>query len=131
MVSESLGVGPVAGVPMVRVLDEVGREVMRGWYVRHESRQPCPVGDALLPEDVHHVVVCDAFADWGMPREMRASEVTPPHRIEVVRGGDSLEQVALDMLGYLATLKADASPLAVTVATQAFRERLRELGVEK
>lgn len=33
---------PIDGVPMVRVLDESGEEVLRGWYVRHERRQLCP-----------------------------------------------------------------------------------------
>lgn len=136
MVSESLGVGPVAGVPMVRVLDEGGREVMRGWYVRHESRQPCLVGDALLPEDVHHVVVCDAFADWGMPREMRASEVTSPHRIEVVREGDSLERVALDALRAINDAAEDMHGSGMFSEAQAawrsyggLKARLSELGV--
>lgn len=74
----------VAGVPMVRVLDGDGREVARGWYVRHENRQPALLGDRLRPEDVDHLVAFDGSADWGMPRELKIKRVTPPHRIEVL-----------------------------------------------
>ncbi|MEG2933547.1 MAG: hypothetical protein RR842_08200 [Gordonibacter sp.] len=77
--------GPLQGVPMVRVLDGDGNEVMRGWYARHENRQPCVVDDALRPEDVDHLVLHDEIADWGMPRKMIATKVTPPHTIEVIK----------------------------------------------
>lgn len=79
---------PVEGVPMVRVLDEQGREVLRGWYIRHEKRQPYCLNDELRDEDVQHIVAVDEFADWGMPRELKLKAVTPPHRIEVVHDAD-------------------------------------------
>lgn len=74
---------PIAGVPMVRVLDEDGNEVLRGWYMRHENRQPgcC---EELQEGDVDHLVLHDSFADWNMPRSVKATKVTPPHTIEVI-----------------------------------------------
>ena len=73
---------PLAGVPMVRVLDEDGREVLRGWYAFHEKRQLCPMGyDELRPDDVQHLVIHSGWADWNMPRDLKVSVITPPHRI--------------------------------------------------
>lgn len=77
-------VEPVPGVPMVRVMDEQGREVARGWYVRHECRQVCPIEDRLKPADVAHLVAVSEGADWNMPCNLSLLEVTPPHRIEVI-----------------------------------------------
>ena len=76
---------PLPGVPQVRVLDERGKEVLRGWYVYHETRQPCVFDDELKDDEIVHYVVHDSFADWNMPRELVVSKITPPHRIEVVR----------------------------------------------
>lgn len=78
------GVEPISGIPMVRVVDENGNELFRGWYYRHISRQPCVINDELHDEDVHHVVMHDSFADWNMPKRPIATEVAPPHRIEVI-----------------------------------------------
>ena len=73
---------PLKGIPMVRVLGESGREVLRGWYAFHEKRQLCPIGcDELRPDDVQHLVIRSDWADWNMPRELRVSAITPPHRI--------------------------------------------------
>lgn len=69
---------------MVRVLDENGEEVLRGWCMRHERRQPCAFDDELRPEDVEHLVVRDGPADWNMPRPLIPARITPPHRIEVI-----------------------------------------------
>ncbi|MEG2368757.1 MAG: hypothetical protein RSB16_02910 [Raoultibacter sp.] len=74
----------IDGVPMVRMLDGDGNEVMRGWYVRHESRQPSVIDDELRVVDVDHLVLHDACADWNMPRKLIATRVTPPHTIEVI-----------------------------------------------
>ncbi len=82
--AERSSVDPVPGVPMVRVVDEQGREAARGWYVRHECRQVCPIEDSLKPADVAHLVAVSDGADWNMPRDLRLLEVTPPHRIEVI-----------------------------------------------
>ena len=75
------GTEPVPGIPMVRVLDERGEEVLRGWYVRFAARQVCPMGDRLRPEDVRHLVLHESFEDWNMPTRLVPTEITPPHRI--------------------------------------------------
>ena len=83
------GIDPIPGVPEVRVLDEDGKEVMRGYYYRHVKRQVAPLGaDLLRPEDVEHCVVHDGFADWNMPKPVKVVKITPPHRIEVLGGID-------------------------------------------
>lgn len=81
---ESFGTKPPVDVPMVRVVDEDGKEVLRGWYYRHVKRQPCVIDDKVGDEDVDHVVMSDGFADWNMPRRPKGTVVTPPHRIEVI-----------------------------------------------
>lgn len=77
---------PLPGVPRVRIVDEEGRELFEGYYIRHENRQPAVFGgtDYLHPEDVDHLVAVDGFADWNMPRDLVIKKVTPPHRIEVI-----------------------------------------------
>ena len=82
------GIDPMPGVPKVRVLDEDGKEVLRGYYFRHENRQPALLGDQLRPEDVDHCVVYDGLADWNMPKQVKMAKITPPHRIEVLGGID-------------------------------------------
>ena len=83
------GIDPMPGIPEVRVLDEDGKEVMRGYYCRHVNRQVAPLGaDRLRPEDVDHCVVYDGFADWNMPKPVKVAKITPPHRIEVLGGID-------------------------------------------
>lgn len=75
---------PVAGVPRVRVVDEDGNVVLRGWYICHENRQPYALDDELKPEDVDHLVAFDEFVDWGMDKRLKVIKITPPHRIEVI-----------------------------------------------
>lgn len=83
--SENDSICPLKGIPKVRVIDENGNEVMRGWYAYHEKRQICPIGeDSLEAHEVAHIVIHDSFADWNMPRTLVASEITPPHRIEII-----------------------------------------------
>lgn len=77
------GTEPLPGVPMVDVLDETGRVVHVGYYVRHVNRTPCPLGDRVGPRDVEHLVVVDDFSDWNMPRGIRVLRVTPPHTIRL------------------------------------------------
>lgn len=81
---ESFGVKPPVDVPMVRVIDENGEEVMRGWYYRHVKRQPAALDDRVRDEDVDHVVMHDWLADWNMPQAPMATVIAPPHRIEVI-----------------------------------------------
>ena len=78
------GIGPVEGVPMVRVVNEHGKELFRGWCIRHEARRPAPFGGELRDEDVQHIVAVDSPADWNMPRNLKLLEVKPPYRIEAV-----------------------------------------------
>ena len=88
---------PLPGVPRVRIVDEEGRALFEGYYIRHENRQPAVFGgtDYLHPEDVDHCVAVDEFADWNMPRSLVIKKVTPPHRIEVIGPvpGETLELV--------------------------------------
>ena len=49
-----------------------------GYYVRHETRQLCPIGDdKLKPEEIKHLIVVDSFADWNMPRQLQGIKVIP------------------------------------------------------
>lgn len=81
---ETAGQRLFSGVPMVKVLDQDGKEVLRGWYFRHERRQVCPIGDDVSEEDVDEGVVYDEFTDFNMPKKLMFARVTPPHRIEVL-----------------------------------------------
>lgn len=81
---ESFGIKPPVDIPMVRVVDEDGKEVLRGWYYRHINRQPCCFDDEVRDEDVDHMVMYDGFADWNMPKAMHATKITPPYRIEII-----------------------------------------------
>lgn len=49
-----------------------------GYYVKHETRQKCPIGnDKLTTDEIKHFIVFDSFADWNMPRTLQAAEVVP------------------------------------------------------
>ena len=48
-----------------------------GYYCKHIGRQVCPAGDELKPEDIAHLIINDAFADWNMPRSLQAYDVDP------------------------------------------------------
>jgi uncharacterized phage protein (TIGR01671 family) len=48
-----------------------------GYYCKYTKRQVCPVGDELKPEDIAHLIINDAFADWNMPRSLQAYDVDP------------------------------------------------------
>jgi len=48
-----------------------------GYYVRHEDRQPCVIGDGLKDDEIEHYIFYDGFADWNMPRSLEAIEVDP------------------------------------------------------
>ena len=147
---ESVSTEPLRGIPMVRVLDEDGREVLRGWYAFHEKRQLCPIGDELRANDVSHLVVHSDWADWNMPRQLEASEISPPHRIvplalraraepTLEQRCQQLEQLARDM--YMAIAPMHEYCCEETCASlcdmgwgdgfccQDFRSRLEELGV--
>ena len=50
---------------------------VEGSYHKHETRQVCPYGDKLSPDEIKHLIIRDTFADWNMPREIEATEVLP------------------------------------------------------
>ncbi len=52
-------------------------EWVYGYYCKYTKRQVCPVGDELKPEDIAHLIINDAFADWNMPRSLQAYDVDP------------------------------------------------------
>ena len=65
----------------VSVLDESGKEVLRGYYVLHFKRTLCPFDDEYKEDDVEHLVIYDEDSDWNMPRGIRCAKITPPHKI--------------------------------------------------
>jgi hypothetical protein len=79
----SLGELAFGAVPRVRAKREGDGYVVEGWYMCHVNRTPCPVGDSLKAEDVEHLVVCDGFSDWNMPRGVECHKVDPD-TIEVI-----------------------------------------------
>ena len=121
------GIDPMPGVPEVRVLDEDGREVMRGYYCCHINRQVAPLGvDSLRPEDIDHCVVYDGPADWNMTKPVNVAKITPPHRIEVVGGidFDALLELADEM-----EQKADENRLTGMMSigrARSWADRIRE-----
>jgi hypothetical protein len=72
-------------VPMVRVLDEDGKEVMRGWYFKYPRRNDNPWNrDPDEPREmVEGILRCDE-GDWGMNNCFVLVQVTPPHTMEVI-----------------------------------------------
>ncbi len=48
-----------------------------GGYHQWITRQICPIGDNLKPEDIKDVIIIDSFADWNMPKSMQAVEILP------------------------------------------------------
>ena len=74
------GLEPLDIVPKVKVLDEEGRTVLRGWYAHHVKKCVC-FSEDVDPDDYGHCVVYTQFADWNMEQPMKVCRVTPPHRI--------------------------------------------------
>ena len=78
--------GRLAGVPMVRVLDEDGRDVFGPcWYWRFPKAQGGAwfEGKTGEKEYVEGVVRMEP-GNWGMSNRFVLTQVTPPHRIEVI-----------------------------------------------
>ena len=50
---------------------------IEGYYIYHIKRTPCVVGDCVTPEDEQHLIACDGFSDWNMPRDIELYEVEP------------------------------------------------------
>lgn len=43
-------------------------EWVEGYYIYHIKRTPCVFNDMVRLEDEQHVIMCDGFSDWNMPR---------------------------------------------------------------
>ena len=71
-------------VPRVKVLDENGKEVLRGYYVLHFNRTPCVFVDEHKADDVEHLVVCSKDYDWNLPTQLTIKKITPPHTIHII-----------------------------------------------
>ena len=99
---------PIPGVPMVRILDENGKQCMQeGYYVHSEKVNYCGAfGDDLtdeqLAENTLHLVAITDQGDWNMKNTVRLIRVTPPHRIEVIGSTreEDLIQAINDVLRY-------------------------------
>ena len=52
-------------------------EWVEGYYIYHIKRTPSPVGDRVKPEDEQHVIMCDGFSDWNMPRDTVHFDIDP------------------------------------------------------
>ena len=52
-------------------------EWVKGYYVKHINRTPCPVGDRIRNRDVEHLIFKDGFSDWNMPRGVESYQVAP------------------------------------------------------
>jgi uncharacterized phage protein (TIGR01671 family) len=49
-----------------------------GYYIRHETRQICPLGDDNLEDnEILHLIAKSGFADWNMPRQLEYTQVIP------------------------------------------------------
>lgn len=46
-----------------------------GYYVCHNTRQLCPIGDILKDDDFKHLLIRNSFADWNMPRDLESIEI--------------------------------------------------------
>ena len=71
-------------VPIVRVLDEDGKEVMRGWYFKYPryNDNPWDRNPDEPREMVEGILRCDE-GDWDMQNHFVLVQVTPPHTMEV------------------------------------------------
>lgn len=50
---------------------------IEGYYVKHQKRMICPIGDSLKNEDIDHFIFFDSFADWNMPRTLTLAKIKP------------------------------------------------------
>lgn len=50
---------------------------VEGYYIYHIKRTPCVLNDCVKPEDEQHVIMCDGFSDWNMPRDTVHYDIDP------------------------------------------------------
>lgn len=68
-------------IPRVKVVDEDGEELIRGYYVLHFNRTP-GLNDEYTENDVEHIVISDAESDFNMARGLQTTRVAPPCSIQ-------------------------------------------------
>lgn len=59
-------------------------QLVYGYYVKHITRQVCPIGDTLTDDDVAHYIVQSGFADWNMPRQLEFIKIAPTTRSQFI-----------------------------------------------
>lgn len=52
-------------------------EWVEGYYIYHVKKTICPAGDSVRLEDEQHVIMCDGFSDWNMPRDTIYYDIDP------------------------------------------------------
>ncbi len=62
---------------LFRGINEVTKKFVYGGYHKHEKRMLCPIGDELESDEIEHLIIIDAFADWNMPRDISFYKVIP------------------------------------------------------
>jgi len=78
-----MGDGKEIGVNQMREIKFRGKvsdnnQWIHGYYIKHETRQCCAIGDDKLSEDeILHFIVLDSFADWNMPKKLNFFSVMP------------------------------------------------------
>lgn len=81
---------PLAGIPIVEVVDETGRVLYEGYYWSYPEYQGYPViANGETPENiplVEGIMTYDA-GDWGLTNTPRFFKITPPHMIRLKKTG--------------------------------------------
>ena len=48
---------------------------IRGYYCRHEKRQPNPMEYSLKEDNIQHLILYDGFAGWNMSMRLMCAEI--------------------------------------------------------
>ena len=78
-------------------------EWVEGYYIYHIKRTPSPVGDRVKPEDEQHVIMCDGFSDWNMPRDTVHFDIDPDTLCQYTGKSDEDEKKIFegDIVGFI------------------------------
>lgn len=57
-----------------KVIDS--KKWIEGFYVEHRKKT-LYADDELSDDDIEHLIMCDSFSDWGMPRKLNAYKIDP------------------------------------------------------